>query len=263
VPFVSPSSPHVPAPTVRFRVIAWLVIALVRLFRWRIRTAGIDNVPAEQGAVITWNHVSHIDFVCTVWDVYRQLGRPVRYVAKAELWQDRVFGWVPRFADAIPVARTNGDDRDRALADAVAALQAGHLVMVAPEGTISESLEPMPFRTGAARMAQLAGVPLVPSVSWGSQRLTTTGRRARRREAFGIPVEIAFGEPLRPEPDDDPVEVTADLHHRTTKLLHRVQDRYPDGAPAGAWWVPARLGGGAPAPPADQVAVRRRPEDAA
>lgn len=182
MPFVSPSSPQVPAPTVRFRVIAWLVIALVRLFRWRIRTVGIGNVPAEQGAVVTWNHVSHIDFVCTVWDVYRQLGRPVRYV---------------------------------------------------------------------------------PSVSWGSQRLTTTGRRARRREAFGIPVEIAFGEPLCPGPDDDPVEVTADLHHRTTQLLHRVQDRYPDGAPAGAWWVPARLGGGAPAPPADQVAVRRRPGDAA
>ncbi len=255
--------PRPPRPTLRFRVVAWIVILFVRVARWRPRTTGLDNVPREGGAVITWNHHGHVDFVITVWDIYRQLGRPVRYLAMRELWSSRLFGWVPRFADAIPVSRASDGDRDRALADAVQALRDGHLVMVAPEGGIGDSFELRGFRTGAARMAALAGVPLVPSVSWGSHRLTTTGHGFSPREAWGIPVEVAFGEPLHPTPDDDPADVTLVLRDRMGDMLHAAQARYPDGAPAGAWWVPARLGGGAPAPDPERPAVRRRGGDAA
>lgn len=257
-----PPRPDTPRPTLRFRVIAWIVIALVRIARWRPRTIGLDHVPRHGGAVITWNHHGHVDFVITVWEIYRSLGRPVRYLAMRELWSSRLFGWVPRFADAIPVSRSSAGDRDRALDDAVRALREGHLVMVAPEGGISDSLELRSFRTGAARMAALAGVPLVPSVSWGSHRLTTTGHPFSPRRAWGIPVEIAFGEPLHPTPDDDPAEVTLALRDRMRGMLHAAQDRYPDGAPSGAWWVPARLGGGAPPPDPARPAVRR-PSDAA
>ena len=112
-------------------------------------------------------------------------------------------------------------------------------------------------------MAALAGVPLVPSASWGSHRLTTIGHPFSLREAWGIPVEITFGEPLHPTPTDDPAEVTAVLRERTAELLDAVRARYPDGAPAGAWWVPARLGGGAPPPDPDRPAVRRPGDDAA
>ncbi len=252
-----------PRPTLRFHVVAWLVIALVRLARWRIHTEGLEHVPRHGGAVIAWNHHSHVDFVMTVYDIYRQLGRPVRFLAMRELWHSKLFGWVPRFADAIPVSRTARGDRDRALADAVAALEAGHLVMVAPEGGISTSFELGTFRTGAARMAQLAEVPLVPSVSWGSHRLTTTGRPFSIRRALRIPVEIAFGPAVAVEPGADPAAITAALHARMTGMLHDVQRRYPDGAPRGAWWVPSRLSGGAPAPNPDRAVVRRRPGDAA
>src|SRR5690606_16312761 len=120
-----------PRPTLRFRVVAWVVIALVRVLRWRLRTTGLRHVPREGGAVITWNHHGHIDFVLTAWDLYRRLGRPVRYLAMRELWSSPTLGWVPRFADAIPVTRTSEGDRDRALADAVHALRDGHLGMVA------------------------------------------------------------------------------------------------------------------------------------
>lgn len=255
--------PPTPRPTLRFRVIAWLVIAFVRLARWRVRTRGLEHVPPTGGAVIAWNHHSHVDFVMTAWDIYRQLDRPVRFLAMRELWDSRRFGWVARFADAIPVARTSVGDRDRALADAVAALREGHLVVVAPEGGISTSFELGSFRTGAARMAQLAGVPLIPSVSWGSHRLTTTGHPFAPRQAFGIPVEVAFGPPVPIRAGADAADVTADLHEHMTAMLHEVQEHYPDGAPPGAWWVPARLSGGAPAANPDRPAVRRRPGDAA
>lgn len=256
-------SASTPRPTLRFRVIAWLVIAFVRVFGWRVRTRGLDHVPREGGAVIAWNHHGHVDFVMTAWDIYRQLGRPVRFLAMRELWDSKRFGWVARFADAIPVSRSSDGDRDRALADAVAALRAGHLVVVAPEGGISSSFEPGPFRTGAARMAQLAGVPLIPSVSWGSHRLSTTGHAFEPREAWRIPVEVAFGAPVPNPAGADPADVTAELHGHMTTMLHEVQQQYPDGAPLGAWWVPARLSGGAPAPNPDRPAVRRRPGDAA
>lgn len=259
----APVGSFVPGPTLRFRVIAWLVIALVHVARWRPRTRGLAHVPAGGGAVIAWNHHSHVDFVMTVYDIYRQLGRPVRFLAMRELWSSKLFGWVPRFADAIPVSRASDGDRDRALADAVTALQAGHLVMVAPEGRISTTFELGTFRTGAARMAQLADVPLIPSVSWGSHRLTTTGHPLTLRQAWGLPVDITFGPPVPVPPDADPAEVTATLHARMTTMLHEVQERYPDGAPPGAWWVPARLSGGAPAPDPDRAVVRPWPGDAA
>lgn len=259
----APAAAAAPEPTLRFRVIAWIVIALVRLARWRLRTQGLEHVPRSGGAVITWNHHSHVDFLMTAYDIYRQLGRPVRLVAMRELWGSKALGWVPRFADAIPVSRASGGDRDRALADAVAALEAGHLVMVAPEGGISTTFELGTLRTGAARMAQLAGVPLVPSVSWGSHRLTTTGRPFAPRSAFGIPVEIAFGPPVAVEPGADPAAITATLHAHMTCMLHAAQQRYPDGAPPDAWWVPARLSGGAPAANPDRAVVSRRPDDAA
>lgn len=252
-----------PRPTLRFRVIAWLVIAVVRLFRCRLRTRGLEHVPRTGGAVITWNHHSHVDFVVTVYDIYCRLGRPVRFVAKRELWDHPWLGWVPRFADAIPVARADDGDRDRALGSAVEALQAGHLVMVAPEGGINETFELGPFRTGAARMARLAGVPLVPSVSWGTQRVSTTGHPLTLGCLWRLPVEVAFGPPIHPRPGDEPVELTRRVRDRMVDMLHDTQARYPDGAPDGAWWVPARLGGGAPRADPDRPEIRRRPGDAA
>lgn len=234
-----------PGPTLGFRIVAWLVIAAMRSLRWHVRTTGLDNVPPA-GAVITWNHHSHVDFLLIAWDVYRRLHRPVRFVAKRELWDSRLLGWVPRFAGAVPVDRRSDVDRELALADASRALAGGDLVMVAPEGTISPSFELLGFRTGAVRMAQMAGVPVVPSVSWGSHRLVTTGHGLSPRRAWRIPVTVRFGEPIEVGPDEDPVEATDRVRAATAALLDEVQRDYPDGTPAGAWWVPRRLGGSAP-----------------
>jgi hypothetical protein len=114
-----------------------------------------------------------------------------------------------RRAEHIPVHRGAGRG---ALTSAVAALEDGELVLVLPEQTISPSLELLPFKPGAWR----------------------------------LPVTVRYGEPLHPGPDDDPEVVTHELRRRVGMLLDEVQRSYPDGTPQGAWWVPARLGGGAP-----------------
>jgi hypothetical protein len=62
-------------------------------------------------------------------------------------------------------------------------------------------------------------------------------------------------------PDDDPLEVTAELRRRVRALLDDTQISYADGAPAGAWWVPARLGGGAPTAAEGEAILDRRIRD--
>lgn len=234
--------------TMRWRVIARLVIIVVRLLGWRIDVQGLEHVPHDRGAVLAFNHHSYADFVMVAWGPVRKLRRPLRFLAKREMWESRWVGWMVRWVGAVPVDRGSSQARAGAFDAAAAALRAGDLVTVAPEQTISPSFELLPLRTGAARMAQLSGVPIVPAVGWGTQRFATKG--SRPRPAFGIPVTIRFGPPISVASDDDPVAVTEQLARTMTEMLHEIQESYPGGTPAGAAWVPARLGGGAP-PPAD------------
>ena len=246
---MTPARIHGPdRPSSGFRLIAWLAIAFVRLARWRVRTHGLEHVPARGGAVITFSHTSHVDFVVTALDIYRRLGRPVHVLARADLWQRRRFRWIVRLVSAVPVERETRAGRAASLQAAVEVLRGGGLVLVAPEARISTTFEVQPMRTGAVRMAQQAGVPVVPSASWGSHRLVTTGYPCDVRRAWGIPVEVEFAPPIEVAATDDAVAVTQRLEDSTRRLLDRLQRSYPDGTPEGAWWVPARLGGGAPAP---------------
>lgn len=230
--------------SVRWRLIAAICIVLVRVARWRIDVQGLEHVPSDRGAVLGFNHHSYNDFVMLAWAPVRILKRPIRFLAKREIWEKRRTRWVVRWADAVPVDRGSTSARSGAFNAAADALRAGDLVAVAPEQTISESFELLPFRTGAVRMAQLADVPIVPVVGWGSHRFATKGRPMRL--VFKLPVTVRFGEPMWFAADEDPVEATERLRARMTEMLHDVQASYPDGAPAGAPWVPARLGGSAP-----------------
>lgn len=229
-----------------FRAIASVVIAVVRMLRWRITTTGLEHVPRSGGAVVTWNHSGHVDVVSCVWDVVRVLRRQPHVLAKSELWRSPWTRWMVEAVGAVPVDRDSDTGRARSLASAVETLQAGKLVALAPEGTISPSFELLPFRTGAARMAQQAQVPIVPAVSWGTHRMVTSGHGFSLRRGYRIPVSVRFGEPIHVGPDDDVQAATQRLRDVTQRLLRTVQEEYPGGNPPGAWWVPARLGGGAP-----------------
>lgn len=243
---MSPSVRDEPTPAVPtaggvYRVAAATAFGIMRLQRWRFDVQGLEHVPRRGGAVIAANHTSFWDYFTIGRASYRAYGRPVRILAKESLFRTPVFGAVMRRAEHIPVHRGAGRD---ALESAIDALEQGELVLVLPEQTISPSFELLPFKTGAARMAGTAGVPLVPAISWGSHRFHTTGRLPRW--SWRLPVSVRYGEPLHPTPDDDPVETTRELRARMQTLLDEVVRSYADGTPAGAWWVPERLGGSAP-----------------
>jgi 1-acyl-sn-glycerol-3-phosphate acyltransferase len=238
-----PDDPRNPGASWVYRLAAWVAFTVMRLQRWRFDVDGLEHVPRVGGAVIASNHTSYWDFFTTGHGPYLGWGRPVRILAKDTLFELPAFGWLMRRAEHIPVHRGSGAN---AMASAIEALRRGELVLVLPEQTISPSLELLPFKSGAVRMAAVAGVPVVPAVSWGSHRFHTSGRRPRW--SWRLPVSIRYGPPLRPRVDDDYVEVTRSLRERVESLLHRAWHEYPDGAPPGAWWVPARLGGSAADP---------------
>jgi 1-acyl-sn-glycerol-3-phosphate acyltransferase len=222
-----------------YHVAARLAMTPIWLQRWQLDVEGLENVPRSGGAVMVLNHSSFVDFFTAARLPFLRLGRPVRMLAKASLFHSRIVGPVMRGAGHIPVERGAGRD---ALAAAVAALRRGEFVGVLPEQTISPSYELLPFKSGAARMAQEADVPIVPAVSWGSHRFWTTGDGPHL--TWRLPVHVRYAEPVRA--DGDPETVTARIRTTMVTMLEDVQRRYRDGLPAGARWVPARFGGAAP-----------------
>lgn len=211
----------------------------------RFRIEGAQHVPRVGGAVIASNHVSYLDFAFVGYGT-REAGRLVRFMAKESVFRHPVSGPLMRGMHHIPVDRSAGSGAFR---EALAMLKAGELVGVFPEATISRSFELKEFKAGAARMAQAAGVPLVPTVVWGGQRIYTKGR-PRDFRGRGKALTIAFGEPLTPGRRDNGDAVTAELKNRMAALLARAQQTYPD-RPRGdddRWWLPAAMGGTAPTP---------------
>lgn len=222
-----------------FRSIEIAAATAARLVGSRISYHGLQHIPAHGGAVIAMNHTSYIDFL-PAGLAARRRRRRIRYMIKAEMRDVRIVDAVIRHTGAIPVDRSAGTG---AYAAAVAALRAGELVGVYPEATISRSFELKEFKSGAARMALEAEVPIVPMIIWGIHRMWTKDH-PKHLGRNKIPIEVRIGEPI------GSVGEVGELEHRLriemTDLLHRTQEGYPH--PAGVWWVPRRLGGGAPTP---------------
>jgi 1-acyl-sn-glycerol-3-phosphate acyltransferase len=198
-------------PPLAYQVIAalsWPI--LYGLFRLRAR--GRRNLPASGGYVLACNHVSNLD----PWPVGLPLWprRWLRFMAKAELY------WWPATyvldgAGAFPVHRGLADVE--AIETAVQLAQEGHVVVMFPEGTRREKglvkkHQPRP-RSGAARIALEAGVPLVPCAVAGTDRLSRLGPL---RVAYGAPVEI---EDLRASEDR-----RAASQEATDRLMARIAE---------------------------------------
>jgi 1-acyl-sn-glycerol-3-phosphate acyltransferase len=207
----------------------------------KINMTGIENIPATGGALLAINHLSFVDYLMAGYPGV-QRGRLSRFIAKKEIFDHPIGGPVMRSFHHIPLDRANGR---AGLEKAARYLADGELVAIFPEGTISRSLEIQPLKTGAARIAADAGVPLIPVVLWGTQRFLTKGkpRDFKRHKTVGIEV----GEPLYPKPAEDLNAFTADLQKTMETMLDRLIKAHPAAEqPPGSWWLPASYGGSAP-----------------
>ena len=203
---------------------------------------GVDNIPREGGAILSINHIGYLDFALT-GTAALPTGRYVRFMAKKEIFENKLAGPLMRGMHHISVDRSSGT---ASFVAALRALRSGEIIGIFPEGTISVSFEIKELKSGAVRLAMGAGVPVIPTIVWGSQRIWTKKvKRNLRRNKF--PITVAFGAPLYFDKQSD-VEAGEKLLRETMlAMLHGVQDKYPDSH-EGQRWAPVRLGGSAPAP---------------
>jgi 1-acyl-sn-glycerol-3-phosphate acyltransferase len=204
------SSQH--RPSGLYLVIGGLSVPLLRAV-FRLRWRGAEHVPADGGCVVAANHLSNFD----PWPLGVPLfpRRYLRFMAKSELY------WFPlslvmNAGGAFPVRRGQRDDE--AIATAVRLAREGHAVVMFPEGTRRakgmRKKHEARWRSGAARIALEAGVPLVPAGIAGTDRLARLG-----------PLRVAYGPPI---PVDDlaglePAEAAAQATERLRAAIEALE----------------------------------------
>jgi 1-acyl-sn-glycerol-3-phosphate acyltransferase len=208
----------------------------------RFNSKGVENIPREGGAILAMNHIGYLDFAL-IGTCALPVKRYVRFMAKRELFDNKIVGPLLRGMHHISVDRSSGS---ASFVAALRALKSGEIVGIFPEGTISVSFELKEFKSGAVRLAIGADVPVIPTAVWGSQRIWTK-KVKRDLSRKKVPIYVAFGKPLYFSRDSSVEEGEKELRAAMQELLFDLQDRYPDSH-VGARWAPVRLGGSAPAP---------------
>ena len=201
---------------------------LGRLFS-RARYEGREHLPATGGALFVANHISHLDPIYSALFVHTSRRVP-RFLAKHSLWNVPVLGTVLRGSQQIPVYRDSADAQ-QSLREGTLALQSGKVVVIYPEGTITRDPDgwPMTARTGVARLALTADVPVLPAVHWGTRDVLDKYNRKFRplprkkvTVRCGPPVDLSA---YRDRPIDAALlrEVTDLLMVRVRELLAEVR----------------------------------------
>lgn len=197
-------------------------------FRWTIE--GDHHIPRKGPAIVAMNHIAYLDPLAAAYLVDRR-GRRSRFLAKAELFLDKRIGWILRGAGQIEVHRGTRS-APMALDHAFAALDAGEIVVVFPEGTITTDpdLHPMEAKSGLARLALRSGVPVIPAAVWGTANIWPKGYEKHWRPRQDILVRV--GEPMGIQGDPDSIEdwkrVGAEVMDRIAVLLASLRPAVPD-----------------------------------
>jgi 1-acyl-sn-glycerol-3-phosphate acyltransferase len=156
---------------------------------WNITVEGLENVPAEGGAIICPNHTSVIDsfFLPAV------LPRRISFVGKAEYMDSWKTKYLFPALGMIPIDRGGGSAAERALDTAARVLEQGELFGIYPEGTRARDGKLHKGHTGPARLALRTGSPLVPVGLTGTAAVQPADARFPK---LRLPVTIRFGKPI-------------------------------------------------------------------
>jgi len=182
------------------------------------RTAqGLENIPREGPALVVVNHPSYIDPIIDAIYIH-ELGRIPRFFTKHTLWNIPVLGRVLDGAGQIPVYRNTTKAGD-SLRGADEALRAGRIVMIYPEGTLTDDPDGWPGkgRTGVARIALANDVPVIPAAKWGTKDILDS--RTRKFRPFPRKrVHMVVGAPMDLSAYRDR-EVDRELLYEVTELI--------------------------------------------
>ena len=168
------------------RIVRGISKTLFRILA-KMHVEGIENIPIHGPCVLAINHLSMTEVPLLLNLLPRRA-----IVLVHQKWQKvRVIDWfISRLGQAIYVSP--GEPREESLRPALAVLEAGGILSLAPEGTRSRTGGLQRGRTGAAYLAVLANVPVVPLVAWGHEQWVDRLKRLHR-----VPIQVRVGEPIR------------------------------------------------------------------
>ncbi|AXT84571.1 1-acyl-sn-glycerol-3-phosphate acyltransferase [Aeromicrobium sp. A1-2] len=205
-----------PVPTT-VRVIRFFLRPLLMLVTRR-DWQGMEHLP-DGGFVLAPNHISHLDpFLISHFMLDN--GIAPQFLAKDTLVGAKGYGWILRSAEQIPVYRDT-EGAAESLRAAATAVEAGRVVTIYPEGTITRdpAAWPMSGRTGAVRVALMTGRPLVPLMQWGPQEiLWPYAKRVRLFPRATIHIRVGAPIDLTDFADQEVTEQV--LHDATDRLMN-------------------------------------------
>lgn len=176
-------------------VLKWVLLGPLLKTVFRPEVEGYPHVPGDGPAILACNHLSYADWLFMPLAVHRR----VTFVAKAEYFEGRgIKGWAQRTffsgAGQVPIDRSGGKASEGAIKSGLQVLSKGELFGIFPEGTRSHDGRLYRGRTGVARMALEAKVPVIPTVVLHTDVIAPPGKvfgkRARPVVRFGRPLDF-------------------------------------------------------------------------
>jgi len=182
-------------PEFLMRFLSWALMKML----YRLRVQGIENIPDEGAALLVCNHVSYLDALL----IGGSVPRPARFVMYYRIFNTPGAGWIFRASRAIPIAGAREDAAlmEKAFADVDAALAAGEIVCIFPEGALTKDGEIAQFKSGVERILAKRAVPVVPLAlrgMWASMwsKRDSRMRRLRMPRRLRAHVELIVGAPI-------------------------------------------------------------------
>ena len=214
-------------PAALWKVAQALVRILTSLL-FELKVYGRHYIPATGGVLLVSNHESYLDPAL----IGAQLSRPISYLAKSELFENRFFSWLIRKLHAYPVRQGAGDMG--AMRETIHRLQDGHLLLIFPEGSRTEDGKLGPIEPGAALVVRRARVHVIPVAIDGSFRAWPKGRLLPKPS----PIGVLFGPPM-----DLANMKTGDIVHSIDRTLRELKSQLQTKQSAGASATGANIRG--------------------
>ena len=191
----------------------WLVLRVLTKMLLGLRKSGLENLPGTGGAVIACNHLSAADPPI----IGSTLPRGIYYFAKAELFGKWYSSFLIETLNTIPIKRGKFDRE--AYKAGIEVVRRGEWLLVFPEGTRSKDGRLKEGKTGAAKIAIEAGVPVIPACIVNSNQIKETLFSKER-------VAVRFGHPIYPSDysgiapgKEKPRKLTSDIMEQIGLLI--------------------------------------------
>ncbi len=183
-----------------YRLVQWVgKYVYVPLFNPKI--IGKENIPETGPVIIASNHTAGKDAL----NILRATKREVHFLAKKELFENKLYSWIFKGVKCIPVDRSRKNPE--AMKAAIDFLKQGGVIGIFPEGTRNRSTKLLPFKFGAVSLAQKTGATIVPLGISGKYSFRSKNLTAR------------FGKPFKVKKSDDLEGVNQKLKNEVEKLI--------------------------------------------